>query len=44
MSKNPKKIFLVEEEVYPPYREGGEYFTEKGGFKYREEGEGLIRY
>jgi hypothetical protein len=44
MSKNPKKIFLVEEEVYPPYREGGSIFPKKRGFKYREEGEGLIRY
>jgi hypothetical protein len=30
MSKNPKKIFLVEEEVYPPYREGGGVFYRKG--------------
>jgi hypothetical protein len=38
MSKNPKKIFLVEEEVYPPYREGGSIFPKKRGFKYRGRG------
>jgi hypothetical protein len=38
MSKNPKKIFLVEEEIYPPYREGGSIFPKKGGFGYRRGG------
>jgi hypothetical protein len=34
MSKNTKKIFLVEEEVYHPYREGGSIFPKKRGFLY----------
>jgi hypothetical protein len=33
MSKNPKKIFLVEKVVYPLYREGGSIFPKKRGFK-----------